>query len=117
MLYHRAKEAIMSEIDANKLMLEMKALATQAKGLDTFFVESKDDKNEFGTLLKDAIAKVNQYQQEAENLATRFEAGEEGISLSSVMVALQKSNISLQAMAQVRNRIVSAYQEIMNMPV
>jgi flagellar hook-basal body complex protein FliE len=33
------------------------------------------------------------------------------------MVAMQKANVSFQAMTQVRNRLVSAYQDIMNMPI
>lgn len=107
----------MSEIDPNQLLQEMKALSLQAKNLENVFIDSKDDQNGFSHMLKNAIDRVNQYQHEAEDLSTRFELGDEDVSLSSVMVALQKSNLSLQAMTQIRNRIVNAYQEIMNMPV
>ncbi|MGP2704625.1 flagellar hook-basal body complex protein FliE, partial [Serratia marcescens] len=46
-----------------------------------------------------------------------FELGVPGISLNDVMVDLQKSSVSLQLGVQVRNKLVAAYQDIMNMPV
>ena len=52
-----------------------------------------------------------------EQLAQRFEMGDSTVSLSDAMISLQKSSIALQQTIQVRNNLVSAYQEIMNMPV
>ena len=49
--------------------------------------------------------------------ATAFEMGDPNVNLSEVMVAIQKANVSFQAMTQVRNNLVSAYKDIMNMPV
>jgi flagellar hook-basal body complex protein FliE len=50
-------------------------------------------------------------------MATRFEMGDPKVDLSQVMISQQKANISFQAVSQVRNKLVSAYQEIMNMPI
>ena len=50
-------------------------------------------------------------------LATAFESGDPTVNLSEVMVAIQKASISFQAMTQVRNNLVSAYKEVMNMQV
>lgn len=71
----------------------------------------------FQTMFKNAVNNVNEQQQVANNLATRFEEGDASIDLPEVMIALQKSNVSFQAMTQVRNKLVDAYKEIMNMPV
>jgi flagellar hook-basal body complex protein FliE len=56
-------------------------------------------------------------QQEADKLSKSFEQGAPGVELQDVMISLQKANISFQTMVQVRNKLVTAYQEIMNMQV
>lgn len=71
----------------------------------------------FQTMFKNAVNNVNEQQQVANSLASRFEQGDASIDLPEVMIALQKSNVSFQAMTQVRNKLVDAYKEIMNMPV
>lgn len=71
----------------------------------------------FQTMFKNAIDNVNAQQKVSSNLATRFEQGDPSIDLPEVMIALQKSSVSFQAMSQVRNKLVDAYKEIMNMPV
>jgi len=71
----------------------------------------------FGTMLSQAVNKVAETQQTAGNLSRAFEQGEPGVSLTQVMVATQKASVSFQAMTQVRNKLIDAYQEIMNMQV
>jgi len=63
------------------------------------------------------VNKVNEVQQTANQLSTAFEMGESGVDLTDVMVATQKASISFQGMTQVRNKLVQAYQDIMQMPV
>lgn len=72
---------------------------------------------DFAAALQSAISQVSDTQHHAEKLAKDFELGAPGANLEEVMVALQKANISFQTMVQVRNRLVNAYQEIMNMQV
>ena len=72
---------------------------------------------DFGSVLKTSLNQVNEVQQQAGELATRFEMEDPQVSLPTVMVALEKASVSFEALRQVRNRIVSAYQEIMNMPI
>jgi flagellar hook-basal body complex protein FliE len=71
----------------------------------------------FSTMFSQAINKVAETQQTAGNLSRAFEQGEPGVSLTQVMVATQKASVSFQAMTQVRNKLVEAYQEVMNMQV
>lgn len=72
---------------------------------------------DFQSMFRNAIDNVNENQKVAADLATRFEQGDPSIDLPEVMIALQKSSVSFQAMTQVRNKLVEAYKDIMNMPV
>ena len=72
---------------------------------------------EFSNLLRQGIDSVNQTQQSASSLATAFEKGTPGVELPQVMLEMQKASVSFRALTEVRNRLVSAYQEIMNMPI
>lgn len=72
---------------------------------------------DFGQVLKAALEQVNGAQQEAGKLAMQFEQGAPNTELHDVMISLQKANVSFQAMVQVRNKLVSAYHDIMNMQV
>lgn len=75
------------------------------------------EKVQFADLLQDTLRAVSSAQSEAGTLATRFEAGDAGTSLVDVMIARQKAGIAFQAVTEVRNKLVDAYQQIMNMPV
>lgn len=72
---------------------------------------------DFLATLKDAVGRADGAVAASETNATRFAAGDDGISLSDVMVSLEKANLSLQTVATVRDRAVDAYQTIMNMQV
>jgi flagellar hook-basal body complex protein FliE len=71
----------------------------------------------FATLLKQGLDSVNQVQNKATTLATQFERGVPGVELPQVMLEMQKANVSFRALAEVRNKFVDAYREIMNMPL
>jgi flagellar hook-basal body complex protein FliE len=73
--------------------------------------------SQFANLLKQGIDSVNQTQQSASSLATAFEKGTPGVELPQVMLEMQKASVSFRALTEVRNRLVSAYQDIMNMPL
>ena len=113
-------------IDSDAILARMRALASQAQGLEMRGLEMRGLETrqvaanpavDFGQVLKGALDAVNTNQQAASRLTTSFERGTPGVDLAEVMVAIQKANISFQAASQVRNRLVSAYQEIMNMPI
>jgi flagellar hook-basal body complex protein FliE len=71
----------------------------------------------FADALKTSLAAVNASQQQADTLGNRFATGDNSVSLSQTMIAMQKANISFQEAVQVRDRLVSAYTTIMNMQV
>src|SRR5690606_38177063 len=72
---------------------------------------------DFQVMFKHAIDTVHSTQKPSSDLQTRFEQGDPSVDLPEVMIAMQKSSVSFQAMTQVRNKLVAAYKDIMNMPV
>ncbi len=72
---------------------------------------------DFASVLKNSIDQVNSAQQDSMNLAKAMETGSGNANLTDVMLSLQKANLSFQEMVQVRNRLVTAYNDIMNMQV
>jgi len=71
----------------------------------------------FGTTLRNALEGVNGAQQRSGELVRAFELGEPGADLAKVMVAAQQSQVAFRATVEVRNRLVQAYQDVMNMPL
>lgn len=71
----------------------------------------------FSDTLRGALAGVNEAQQTSGALARDFELGKPGADLARVMVASQQSQIAFRATVEVRNRLVQAYQDVMNMPL
>ena len=75
------------------------------------------DRTAFGDILKNAVDGVNDTQMDAKKMAVAYEQGDPAIDLPQVMIAAEKASVSFQAMTQVRNRLVSAYEDIMKMPI
>lgn len=72
---------------------------------------------DFAQVLQSSIDKVNQTQQQADRMAEKLAAGDNSQNLHEVMIALQTASVSFQEMVQVRNKLVSAYQDVMNIQV
>ena len=72
---------------------------------------------DFADVLKSSIDKVNATQQQATQMQKDFVAGDSTQNLHEVMVALQTASVSFQEMVQVRNKLVTAYQDVMSMQV
>ena len=104
-------------IDVNQLLAQMRSMATQAQQKPDLGANMATGQANFASLLQSSIENVNAAQQQAGGLAQAFEAGDSKVDLNEVMVSLQKASISFQAMTQVRNKLVSAYQEVMSMPM
>lgn len=72
---------------------------------------------EFKQLLKDAFENVNSLQNNSSSMQSRFDVGDRSITLADVMIASQKSSLSFEATLQIRNKLVDAYQSIMQMQI
>jgi flagellar hook-basal body complex protein FliE len=106
----------MSTPEINQVLAQMRVMAAQAETAKAPAAEPAGAPA-FGDLLKNSINAVNDTQQHAGELSKSFEMGEPGIDLAQVMVASQKASVSFQAMVQVRNKLVEAYKDVMNMPL
>jgi len=102
-------------IEAGVMLSHMHALQGAASGLLPLTAETEN--NGFATLFGNMLDKVASQQQAAREIASAFEIGQGDTDLSEVMIAMQKANVSFAALTQVRNKLVQAYQDIMQMPV
>jgi flagellar hook-basal body complex protein FliE len=71
----------------------------------------------FSTTMAQALKDVSQAQLEATRMQREVQLGNPTVSLEETMVAMQRAQIGFQATLQVRNRLVQAYTDIMNMQV
>lgn len=106
------------DIKGNSLFAQMQAMSAEATG-NRFkpMAEVNSSSSDFGSLLKDAVNKVNDIQQDAGDKRTAFEMGDRSVTLAETMIAASKAGIAFDATVQVRNKFVEAYKEIMSMPV
>jgi len=105
----------MSSPEINQVLAQMRIAKAQATVATAGVAEVPQ--TSFQELLKRSIDSVNDTQQTANTLRTSFEQGRDGVDLAEVMIAAQKSSLSFQAMVEVRNKLVEAYKDVMNMPV
>ena len=104
----------MSSVDSlDSLLTQLRALADQAQGMKAP-APSTGSEGDFANTLKGMVNSVNDLQAKSSALQAQFSSGDQAVSLSQVMVASQKAGLSFQTMLQVRNKLVSAYQDIMN---
>ncbi|MCP4429455.1 MAG: flagellar hook-basal body complex protein FliE [Gammaproteobacteria bacterium] len=101
----------------NNLLSQMQMLESMAQGRPAEITESQEKGSSFTEMMQQAINQVNDVQMHASNMTKAFELGDSQVDLSEVMVAVQKSRISFQALTEVRNKLLTAYQDVMNMPV
>lgn len=106
----------MNNVKMNTLIQEMQSIANAAKQVESQEV-NKTQGADFAELLKTSINNVNDMQKTGSGMAKEYELGNKDIELADVMLQMQKANVSFQAMTQVRNKLITAYQEIMNMQV
>lgn len=74
-------------------------------------------KVDFAQTLHNTLQAVRDRSAEARVMGQRFTTGDNSVSLADTMIAMQKSSIAFQTTVQVRNKVVSAYTDIMNMQV
>jgi flagellar hook-basal body complex protein FliE len=108
----------MSDFAIQQVLAQIRAVQAQSAGQPGAVpgVENASGPS-FADVLKRGIDEVNARQQHASGLVTRFERGEPGLELPQVMIEAQKASVSFRALVEARNRFVSAYQDIMNMPI
>jgi len=112
----------MSDMNINQVLAQMRVLEAQAKlqvGPESLSVNEVQgtQQTDFSEVLANSLNNVNDNLMSAGKMAKAFEKGDSGISMAELMINMEKASVSFQAMTQVRNKLLNAYQEIMNMPV
>lgn len=112
----------MSVAAINSVVENMQALAAQASGgiqspaaMNSALQEKSETR--FSDVLLDSVKSLNEVRNQSSAMTEKFMLGAPDVSLNDVMVGMQKSSLALNLGVQVRNKLVSAYQEIMSMPV
>jgi flagellar hook-basal body complex protein FliE len=105
----------MSDMQIQQVLAQMRAMAQNIGGAESPAAATRGA--EFGQLFKSTLEEVNSTLQQSQDLTTRFVAGDDSVSLSQAVVAMQKASLEFEAVSQVRNRLLAAYQEVMNMPL
>lgn len=114
-------------VDINNLLSTMRAMKSQTQafghvdrlegmGQKPQQVSAANGAN-FGDLFSKAINNVNEVQKESGAMASAYIRGEGDVDITDVMIASQKSSVAFQALTQVRNKVVEAYKDVMNMPI
>lgn len=101
----------------DNILQQLQAASALASGAKKTSASDEIVGVDFSEKLKAAVDQVNNAHQVADKLSAQFVSGESNVDLHEVMISLQKANVSFQSMIQVRNKLVTAYQEIMNMQV
>ena len=98
----------------NQVLNQMQAIEAMAKNQSVAVQPSEQkDKTSFADMMAKAIDQVNQTQTNAAELSKALEMGDPNVDIAEVMVAMQKSSISFQALTEVRNKLLTAYQDVM----
>lgn len=123
----------MSQVDIDRVLSQIRTLRSQAGGIGEATrsaaaaigapgagsgpADGSRTTVSFAAVLKGGLDQVNATQQRARAAATAFERGQPGMDLPQVMLEMQKASVSFRGAVEVRNRLVEAYREIMNMSV
>src|SRR5574343_1376117 len=100
-----------------QMLSVLRSTATQAASAPAADTTPATAGADFAQILHSSIDKVNQTQQQADQMAEKLAAGDTTQNLHEVMIALPSASVSFQEMVQVRNKLVSAYQDVMNIQV
>lgn len=107
----------MSQMEIDRVLAQIRSLSAQLQPASPSAPQkpAAGGVSEFANILRAGIDQVNTQQQRAGQLADAFERGTPGVELPQVMLEMQKASVSFRALNEVRNRLISAYQDIMNM--
>jgi flagellar hook-basal body complex protein FliE len=107
----------MSSIQIAQVLAEMRSLQARTSGIAPEGPLPGAQPSDFAKLLKNSIDGVATMQNQAESLATAFEAGDKSVDLTKVMIEVQKASLAFHAMTEVRNKLLDAYTQVMGMSV
>ena len=108
-----------SQANVQSMIETLRAYQTQSTGTTSTVNDpstTKVGQPTFFDSVKNALDKVNEADVKADAMTEAYDRGEE-VPLTEVVLSMQKSSLAFEATLQVRNKVMKAYEEIMNMPV
>lgn len=115
---------MVDRVDINRLLLEMRALKTQSSAFGAGYlahegasINGPSNEPKFTEVMAQAVNKVNEVQQASAAMSKAYIQGDPSIDVTDVMIASQKAGVAFDSMVQVRNKLVEAYRDVMNMPL
>jgi flagellar hook-basal body complex protein FliE len=106
----------MSQLEINQVLAQIRSLSAQTQvGAAPAGQTQQTGPSQFANILRAGLDAVNEHQTKASELTDAFSRGTPGVDLPQVMLEASKASVSFKALSEVRNRLVSAYQDIMNM--
>jgi flagellar hook-basal body complex protein FliE len=106
-----------SSLQIQQVLAEMRSLQARAAGTPVDAAASAAQPTDFAALLKDSVDRIASMQNQATQLASAYESGDKSVDLTKVMLEVQKADLAFRAMTQVRNKLLDAYTQVMNMSV
>lgn len=109
----------MSEIDVRSVLSQIRALQSQANAQPRAVAPNAaaEGAPAFGRVMEAALDRVSLTQSKAVDLQNKFQLGDANTDLASVMLASSRASVEFKGLVETRNRMVRAYQDIMNMPL
>lgn len=113
----------MSTLAIQQVLAEMRALQARAAGSGAEIsaaapaATGAGQPTDFARLLKESVDRIASMQNEASALAQAYESGDKRVDLPQVMLEVQKAGLAFHAMTEVRNKLIDAYTQVMNMSV
>jgi|SRR5580698_9215690 flagellar hook-basal body complex protein FliE len=106
----------MSSMQIQQVLAEMRSLQARASGVAETPTATTQP-SDFANLMKNSVDQVAGMQNQATALADAYEAGDKSVDLTKVMLEVQKAGLAFRAMTEVRNKLIDAYTQVMNMSV
>ena len=111
----RTMSALQLEASSNTKTSQSNFIASSSIGIESNGA-TKVSSNSFSESVKHLVEQVNDAQSKASNLRESYEMGQD-VPLTNVVIGMQKASLAFEATLQVRNKVMKAYEDILNMPV
>lgn len=106
--------------DISEMLSKIRDISNKSQVFAENPISRTNSTQSFGDVLsmaKNSVSNVNDAVNQRDILTNAFVAGDTNVSMSQIIVASQKSKLAFEGLIAVRNKILEAYKEIMNMPI
>ncbi len=108
-----------SRVDISEALSKIRAISTSSNVFGSSGVNPANETkfNQVLAVAKESIVGINNAQIQAESMKSAYISGDPGVSISQVMMSTMKSKVAFEGLLVVRNKLLEAYKDIMNMPI